>query len=97
MTTAKRTKARPPKSPKPPPRFAAGASVTTRAEVRVKMPRKLGRFQFLHLLPGTEWVVFAVDDGTRRRSGWVYRYQLQLRTSCMREEIERTEKRLRPL
>lgn len=97
MTAAKKSKVRPPEPEKPRPRFAVGASVTTRAEVRVRLAAKLGRFQFLHLLRGTEWVVTAVDEGTRRRSGWVYRYRLRLKTSCMEQEIERTEGRLRPL
>ncbi|HEY1190150.1 MAG TPA: hypothetical protein VGE74_21065 [Gemmata sp.] len=41
------------------PLFGAGARVTTR--YAVKLPKPLGRFLYLRLLPGTEWTVKAVE------------------------------------
>lgn len=71
------------RTPKPPPepRFALGQVVRTRAAVKVPNPGgKVRNRKFLHLLPGTEWKVIAVERpaaGVRQ----AIRYQLQT-VSC---------------
>lgn len=69
------------------PKWAVGAKVTTRHPVKV--PKRVFRRRWLYLIPGTEWLVTAVEsDG--KRTPW---YTL----TCGGYEIRRQEWRLRPL